>query len=142
MLALSVEWIGIIVFALIAGQFAAGLLSLVMPPRLFSWFVWLPTPIVVFLLLTFRLQDDIGRFRWPGAGGVWWSLAAMIPAAWIGGFAGGRLYDQLFPCVGDCVENLAPLAGVLVGAAVSGLTVMVGVLLWISARTQRTAAGT
>lgn len=125
---LVVEWVGIVVFAVLAGQFLAALLSLVVPSAWLAWLVWVPTPLVVFALLSFRLRGSSNRYAWPGPSGLWWSLLAMLPGAWLGALVGQRLYPSMVGCGGDCQE--AALTGFLIGASLLGLTAMITVFSW------------
>lgn len=126
--ALAAEWLGILAVSIMGGQFVAGLLSLVLSPEVLGRLVWLPTPIVVFVLLALRVRGSTERYAWPGAAGLWWSLVGMVPLGWLGAVVGARFYPQLFGCGGDC--TLATAQGLLAGASLLGLTGLVTVFVW------------
>lgn len=128
LLVLTAEWFGILVVALAAGQFMAGLMSLVLTAEAVGRLVWLPTPIAVFFLLSLRVRGSTGQYAWPGAAGLWWTVLGMIPIAWLGAVVGSRLYPQLFGCGSDC--SLAAATGTLAGASVLGLTGLVTIFVW------------
>lgn len=130
-LALAAEWFGILVVALLAGQLIVGLLSLVLSAEALGRLVWLPTPVAVFLLLSLRVRGSTGRYAWPGAAGLWWTVVAMVPIAWLGAVVGAWLYPQLFGCGDDCAA--AASAGILAGASLLGLTALITVFTWRAA---------
>lgn len=130
-LSLTFEWLGLIAVALLAGQFLAALLSLVLSAEALSRLVWLPTPVAVFFLLSLRVRGSAGRFAWPGSSGLWWSLVAVVPGAWLGALAGARLIPSLVGCGDDCTA--AANRGFLAGASLVGLTTLITVFSWRAA---------